>query len=577
MPGPPPKPPKGPEDLHEVERALSVLQGRHPEHERARREDEAARKQRSLAIDTVAEEEAKRVRVRRAKIIGVVTPIVLLFAFIGIFGRREMARRARIDAVSESFRSAGFTAIDTSLRGSTGAAEANAEPGCLLAVSTGTKEMTVTHGSVALTGTPPVLFCTCAAARIAISAPVGGQGGVALLRADTAAIGGSRAFGFAAFKPASTLALDTACADASLDAWVEAKHYPPPSPDQAWLTGTAPRVALATAGFRVATTVKGAAPLAVVEVPKDSCLVATSAAVDDRLAIRLKGEPASAVEGRGTIGRCAQAEGVVVVTRASAGELTVLVAPAARVGGELGLRELMTSAGLAPSALGVPAADRAWDAKQLLLASAVPESIIDTASAPDVPKFAEGRVAALSLETEAALAPEIAAGASAACIPALDRHPREAICVFSGEQRWKSPGGDATPIGGLARAKLPFWLYTMKGVSDPAALEAMAKLFAIARSLARQGFSPTTLEALVEQPTGVQVLGRTGEDAVVAVGVAPSDPFVYPLADDVAWTLDEPPQIALVKPLEKVTLVTSLKKLPPIGTRRTVVFRRQAR
>ena len=61
------------------------------------------------------------------------------------------------------------------------------------------------------------------------------------------------------------------------------------------------------------------------------------------------------------------------------------------------------------------------------------------------------------------------------------------------------------------------------------------------------------------------------------MGVAPSDPFVYPLADDVAWTLDEPPQIALVKPLEKVTLVTSLKKLPPIGTRRTVVFRRQAR
>ena len=84
-------------------------------------------------------------------------------------------------------------------------------------------------------------------------------------------------------------------------------------------------------------------------------------------------------------------------------------------------------------------------------------------------------------------------------------------------------------------------------------------------------------EALVEQPTGVEVLGRTGEDAVVAVGVAPSDPFVYPLADDLPWTLDEPPQIALVKPLEKVTLVTSLKKLPPIGTRRTVIFRRQQR
>jgi len=577
MPGPPPKSPKGPEDLHEVERALSVLQGRHPEHERARREDEAARKRRSAEIDTVAQEEGKRVRVRRAKIIGVVTPIVLLFAFIGIFGRREMARRARIDAVSESFRSAGFMPIDTSLRGSTGAAEANAEPGCLLAVSTGTKELTVTHGSVALTGTPPVLFCTCVAERVAISAPVGGQGGVALLRADTAAIGGSRAFGFAAFEPASTLALDSACADASLDAWVEAKHHPAPTPDDAWLTGTEARGALATAGLHVATTVKGVAPLAVVEMPKDSCVVAISAETEDRLALRIKGEPTAAVEGRGTIGRCAQAEGLVIVSRAGTGELTVLVGPAARVGGELGLRELMTSAGFTPSALGLPAADRAWDAKQLLLASAVPESIIDTAAAPDVPKFPEGRVVALSLETEAALAPELATGAASACIPALDKHPHEAVCVFSAEPKWRSPGGDATPVGGLARAKLPFWLYTMKGVNDPAALEAMAKLFAIARSLGRQGFAPTTLEALVEQPTGVQVLGRTGEDAVVAVGVAPSEPFVYPLADDVPWTLDEPPQIALVKPLEKVTLVTSLKKLPPIGTRRTVVFRRQKR
>jgi hypothetical protein len=577
MPGPPPKPPKGPEDLHEVERALSVLQGRHPEHERARREDEAARKRRSLEIDSVAQEEARRVRMQRAKIVGVVTPIVLLFAFIGIFGRREMARRARIDAVSESYRSAGFTAIDTSLRGSTGAAEANAEPGCLLAVSTSTKEMTITHGGVTLTAAPPVLFCTCVAEKIAISAPVGGQGGVALLRADTATVGGSRAFGFATFKPASTLGTDAACADASLDAWVDAKHQPPPRPDEAWLTKAPPRAALATAGFRVASSVKITEPLAVVDVPKDSCLVATSTAADDRLALRLKGEPTAAVEGRGTIGRCAQAEGVVVVSRLGTGELTVLVAPAARLGGELGLRELLTGAGLAPSALGVPAADRAWDAKQLLIASAVPESIIDSASAPDVPKFAEGRVAALSLETEAALSPEVAAGGASACIPALDTHPHEAICVFSSEPRWRSPGGDATPVGGLARAKLPFWLYTMKAVTDRAALEAMAKLFAIARNLGRQGFAPTTLEALVEQPNGVQVLGRTGEDAVVAVGVAPTDPFVYPLADDVPWTLDEPPQIALVKPLEKVTLVTSLKKLPPIGSRRTVVFRRQKR
>ena len=389
MPGPPPKPPKGPADLHEVERALSVLQGRHPEHERARREDAESRLRRSALIDTAAREEAKRVRMRRAKTIGVVAPVVLLFVCIAIFGRREMARRARIDAVSDSFRGAGFTALDTSLRGSTGAAEANAEPGCLLAVSTNGKEMTVTHGTIALAATPPVLFCTCVAEKIAIRAPVGEEGGVALLRADTAIIGGSKAFGFASVKPASTLTVDAACADASLDAWIDARRFPAPGRSESWLTGPAPRAALATAGFHVAATVEGAVPLAVIEVPKDSCLVATSAAPDDRLGMRLKGEVSAAVEGRGTIGRCAQTEGVVVVSRVGAGELSVLVGPAARVGGELGLRELLSGAGLAPSALGVPSTDRPWDAKQVLLASAVPEAIIDTGAAPDVPKFPE--------------------------------------------------------------------------------------------------------------------------------------------------------------------------------------------
>ena len=150
--------------------------------------------------------------------------------------------------------------------------------------------------------------------------------------------------------------------------------------------------------------------------------------------------------------------------------------------------------------------------------------------------------------------------------------------MFSGVQKWRSfSGGGEALVGGLARSKLPFWLYSMQGVKDPAALAGITKLLALARALGRDGFAPTTLEALVEQPSGVDVLGRTGEDAVVAVGVAPSEPWVYPLSDDVAWELEGPAQIALVKPLERVTLTTPLKKLPPLNLRRTVVFRRQKR
>ena len=581
MPAPPPKPKKAtPEDLAEVERAMSVLQGRHPEHERTRREDQETRKRRAGDLAKVAHEGAKRVRSRRFRIVSVVIPIIALFSFIGVFGRREMGRRARIDAVSEAFRPYGFTAIDTSLRGSTGAVEATAEPGCLLAVSTDTKPVTITRAGVSLPSAAPALFCTCTIERIAVSSPVGAGGGIALLRADAALIGGSRAFAYAPFKPASTLIVDEPCSEASLDAWIDAKRYPHPAVDDAWLGAANVRAPLAAAGFHVVALGRGDLPFVVIEMPKESCLIATSASPDDRLGLRLKGGLTFDAEGKATIGRCAQNEATVVLSREGTGEVAALVAPAASVGGLLGLREVGAAAGLPLSAGAVPAADRAWDAKQLLLASAIPEVTISAAAAPDVPFDADARIVALSFETPGALSADLAPPVHSTCEPALDpttlKTTRESVCVFSGPQKWRTgSGGDAT--GGLARSKYPFWLYTMQGINDPAALAALAKLLKLARHLGREGFKPTTFEALIEKGNGVEVLGRTGEDAVVAVGVGPSDPWVYPLTEDADWSLDGPPQIALVKPLEKITLVTELKKLPPIHTRRTVVFRRQAK
>jgi hypothetical protein len=577
MPAPPPKPKKGtPDDLAEVERALSVLGGRHPEHERARREDEEARKRRAAELDTVASVESRRLRSRRILVAAVVVPVVALFGFIAVFGRREMARRARIDAVADTFRVHGFTAIETSLRGSTGALEATAEPGCLLAVSTDTKPVSITRAGSTVTAAPPALFCTCTSERIGVTSPVGGEGGIALLRVEAALIGGSRAFAYAPFKPASTLVIDDPCSEAALDAWIAAKRYPHPAVDDAWLTAAPSRASLTSAGFHVAAIGRADAPFVVVEVPKESCLVATSAA-DARLALRMKGESTFLAEGRGALGRCASTGTTLVVSRDGAGEIVVLVAPAARVGGVLGLQEITTSAGLPLVATAVPPADRPWDAKQVLLASAIPEAILTAFPAPDVPPDPEARLVALSFETSNALTFTVGPDIHSSCVPPLDPQTRETVCVFSGPQKWRSPGSGESAVGGLARSKLPFWLYTMQGVKDPAALDGITKLLAIARGLSRDGFAPTTLEALVEQPSGVEVLGRTGEDAVVAVGVGPSEPYVYTLSDDVAWSLDSPPQIALVKPLQKVTLTTGLKKLPPINTRRTVVFRRQTR
>lgn len=571
----PPRPKKAaPADLAEVERALSVLQGRHPEHERARREDAESRQRRAAELDSYALHENRRARARNLRIAAVVVPVVALFGFIGFFGRREMGRRARIDAVSASFAAQGFTPIETSLRGSTDAIETAAEPGCFLAVSTSDQPVTITRGSVRTPAAPPALFCTCVQERIGVTSPVGDSGGIALLRADTARVGGSRAFPYLTFKPATALAVDDACSEASLDAWIDAKHYPHAPFDDAWFKASPRRAALAGADFHVIGSSRAELPLVVVDVPKESCVLVTSDVADDRLRVRIKGDPVTVVEGRGTVARCAQAEATLVVTREGHGNVTALAAPA-KLGGVLGLRELVRGAGMSAPTIVVPASDRAWDAKQILVASAVPDALITIGSAPDVMPDPEARLVTLSLETANALTFDVAADVQAVCAPPLDPATGEAFCAFSGAQKWRSPGTGEGAIGGLARSKLPSWLYSMQGVKDRAALTGIMKLLALARLLGRDGFVPTTLEALVERANGVEVLGRTGEDAVVAVGVAPSEPWVYSLTDDSDWSLDGPPQIALVKPLETVTLVSFLKKLPPLATRRTVVFRRQ--
>ena len=101
----------------------------------------------------------------------------------------------------------------------------------------------------------------------------------------------------------------------------------------------------------------------------------------------------------------------------------------------------------------------------------------------------------------------------------------------------------------------------------------------LARALQREGFEPTTIEAMTELEKGAEVLGRANEDAIVAVTLAPVEPWAIPLAEapEVSWSLDAsgPPHVVPLRPLDRVTLVPPAKtKLPPKDKRRTVVFRR---
>lgn len=577
----PPKPKGKPDDLHEVERALSVLQGRHPEHERARREDQEKRARRAADQDTRARRETTQARSRYMRVAAIAIPVLGLLAFVGLLARREMGRRERVEHAAEPFKAFGFSIVETSSPSSTGALEAGVEPGCVLAVSTDPAPLKVTRGAPATVteGASPMLFCTCATERVSVKSTVSSGGGLVLMRADAASLGGTRAFAYAPFKPGSTLRADEACADASLDAWIEAKRFAAPPVESPWLAGWARRAPLAAAGFKVMGLGGPSTPFVVIEVPKDSCILAMSVTPTEKVGLRLKGGVIPTADVAGTLARCTQAEGTVLVSREGTGELVVLAAPAAALGGSFGLREVARANSLPSLTINVPAAERAWDAKLALGASHIPEAIINTATTPDVAVDHDTRIAALSFETPNALAPETPSESYSYCDPALDPTMHEAICVFSGPQKWRTEGAEA--VGGLARSKFPFWLYSMQSANDPLALKGITQLLSLARRLGRDGFAPTTLEALTELPNGVEVLGRTGEDAVVAVGVAASEPWVYTLSDDAAqpWTLDGSPRIVPVKPLEKVVLTTSIniKLLPPKAARRTVIFRRQKR
>ena len=574
MASPPPKPKKSPDDLAEVERALSVLKGRHPEHERLAREDQEKLNIRARAQEQTARVEGARSRAKRNWLLAIVLPVVALALFIGFLFHREIGRRGRLEQATDPYRAMGFVIVDQSPARASDRLDSQLEPGCALAVSTAKGPIKITRGGATTEGEGPVLFCTCASERVTVSANVDASGGLAMMRIDAATIGGSKAIPFAPVKPGKVLDTDAPCAEASLDAWVDAKRFPKTTKSDAWLTADPKRAQLVAAGFHVLGTAKPTEPFVVVEVPKASCLVATSSGDGDKIGLRAKGGEMLVPLTSGNIAQCAEGESTLLVKREGQGELQVFSAPAVGLGGLFGLQEVTRESGLPLAAALVPAKDRAWDAKQVLLASQIPEALMNTASTPDVPNDDQPRVVSLSFETANALSPDLPDDVYSYCEPTLDAKVVDALCVFSGPQRWRTTGAEA--VGGLARSKLPSWLFTLHGITDPVALKGMTQIFALARRGTRDGFVATTLEALTETPMGVEVLGRTGEDAVFVVGVAPEAPWVYPLTDGPAWSLDGAPRIVPIKPLQRITF-TSTVRAPPMQKRRTVVFRRHVK
>jgi hypothetical protein len=226
---------------------------------------------------------------------------------------------------------------------------------------------------------------------------------------------------------------------------------------------------------------------------------------------------------------------------------------------------------IAPEATWLRGEDLPWDASALLRASGLSE--ITSAPLRVDPGTPDARIVALALAAEASAVSE-PEGVVIACDPPLSGGTRESLCAHSAPVSWFNRK-DAP--AGAARGSLPVWLSPLEGRRELDALARIPELLALTRRLARDGFEPTSLEGVTELPDGVRIVGRAGEDSVVAVGLEPKPPWALPYFEatpgSIPWDLGDAPREVPLKPGDAVKLTSSPLSTVPLGARRTVVFR----
>jgi hypothetical protein len=561
------------QDLDEVDRALSILGGRHPEHERAQRESREAARKRNLAVGA---ELAAQQRLRRRRLIVLAVNAVAVAA-VALVALRLVVRarrvRARITRTETPWVGRGFVEVATNTM-TAGLSLDLDLPGdsCFATVTDAAGAMVLRQDRATTDGVRSIAWCSCGPAHVTVQAPAdAASGGFGVLRIAAGALGGPLARGWLDFAPGAWAAGGDECADAVLDAWIAGHGQPAVAPDKAWLEETRARASLVRDGFRAVPGVPASRPFGVVDGQASTCFLASSPS-GEALSLRATGG-ARRAHGSGAMGWCTAASVTTSVWRDGHGPVAVVAAPAERLGGLLGLREAAAEAGipLALDALWVDDADLGWNAAAMLRASGLsgtPRSLPPLAGPPDA------RIVALTLGASAEVAYD-PASAVVACDPPLAAAAtlRASVCATSVDVSWwrKTDGAAAE-----APAGLPVWLAPLESHREPDAVARIPELLGLARGLVRAGFTPTVLEGVTELPDGVRIIGRAGEDAVVAVGVGQHPPWVFPYTSGVPWDLGDAPVVVPLEPGETVKLTTSPLPATPPDKRRTVVFRRAA-
>ncbi|MGD0524199.1 MAG: hypothetical protein ABSE49_03590 [Polyangiaceae bacterium] len=560
-----------PPDLDEVERALSVLGGRHPEHERIRRETMAAAEERRQALDKDLAASARRRRRRRILLAAAALAVIASAVTGWRFFARERSLRAELDRVETPFVAHGMKELASNELLGRSPLELDAPASsCFVAVAT-SGTVRARQGPMTAEAPGSVGWCACGEAHVVLEAAEGA--GLALLRAEARQLGGPLARPWSEVTPAAWADGGNECADAALDGWLADHRWPAPPLETSWLDAPA-RASLRREGFRVISGVAPGRPFALVEPAAGSCTLAV-ASRDDALSLRAPAGPRPIALARGALAWCSSSADAMTVWREGSAGVVVLSAPAASIGGLLGVRECAEAAGthVPAQASWLREEDLAWDAASLLRVSAL--AGVTTAALPAVPGPTSTKVTALDLSTGAEVMSD-PSSVVVACDPPFEAPSveRTSVCAVTAPVAWwRKTGAPAA----MAQAPLPFWLSLFESHHEPDAVARVPELLTLARRLVRAGFVPTVLEGVTELSDGVRVVGRAGEDRVVAVGLGPKAPWVFPYTDGVAWDLGDPPRVVPLEPGLAVKLATTPLSNAPIEKRRTVVFRHATR
>jgi hypothetical protein len=564
------------EQLAEVERALSVLDGRHPEAVRAQRQDEEAKAKRRAILEEEAKLEA-RAKLKKRALLGLALALIAASGAMLYRHRvRSLAFEASLDRLTAAYTQLGFAVSASSSLRAPERVEATLEPGCAIATTLGDLTMKIEHGPTVLRGTKTVAWCACAQENVVVSVEgkVGEGEGIRLLHADGKLAGGAAGMRFLEPKlPSITPGADE-CENEFFDGWLAEKRNPATRFEQSTMDGDPARKRVLASGMQGVSGAPAEMPFAVVDPAPQRCYLALSTVAGDALSLRVPGGAKPIARVKGPIAWCDSREVRFVVQREGAGELAVLATPSKEIGGMLGLRDELTSLGLAPAATWVRPEDVGADAADALRALAAGEPVITHDGMEKGKEAMNPRIVTFSLVEAGSLAVDTPPETFSFCSPSMEEKPLQALCVQSKPQTWRT--NDAAPVG-VAQAALPAWLSVFEHANDPVLVNAEHALLVLARALRRQHFEPTTLEGVTEQPKGAEVLGRAGEDAVVALTLAPDPPWIFPLTDGEPWKLGGAPRVVPLKPGEKISLTTTPAPSGAKEARRTVVFRRQAR